>query len=1032
MLAVVACSPPTLVATIGADITSGTAPLQITFTDLEDLSVDRREWTFSDGSESATTVEDEPATVTRTFTQAGEFTATVRSVRSEDFVESSINFTVLPGPVASISVTGVPESIAAGSSASLSVVAEDGFGNAIENPVIRFEADSLAGEVSPDGAFTASTEVDSIEEAISVTVEHGGATVTKTFDTDVVPAELARLEVSPDSIEALPNQAVHITATAYDEFDNPIADADISFTATAAAGSITNSGLLTTSTIAGPTSLGVTVSATVGFDGEAVTVPVKISHGPLAEVALSASELTAEVDSEHEFSATALDEFGNEISDAEIAFDANAGVINDQGVFTAGVTAGTYEEGITATAIFDGGEATSSLAVTLLPLELSQVEIEPVAVEAGGTKALTAIASDRFGNTLESVEFTWATVDTAAGEVSEFGVLSAGTVANTYLGAVSVTATLDGNSVDGFANVVVGPAAITQVDFLPKTVVLGMEMDQELVAIAGDQFGNLISAASFTWQTNADAGSITGSTFTSSATPGTYADGITLTASFDGNSIAEDISVTVEPERIAFLSDRNDEDFEWIITDLEGNFIKSLEFGGGNRGPMTFSPDGRRFLISEWTLPGGVYLLDEELTFPELVLPNEEGGGFQAGALSPDGKTVVAEFILFETNTRDLVLIDIDGGGLDILTNTTDATEWRPTWSPDGKLVVYDHTPTGQNGDIFTINVETKEKQRLTTHSANDSLPAFSPDGSKIVFVSSRAGTQQIFIMDADGSNLRQLTDESSPSHAPSWSPDGQKIIFSSSRDGDTEIYTMDPDGSGVVKITDNSVGDNNPAWMPRKTGVLVNADALFLSPDPETEDLSTQELTQKMRPAVVKIETDLGSGSGFFVRQGGYVLTNNHVIIEATEITVTVDGGESYPATLLGRDMAHDLAVLKIELDDHEVVEFAKISDDNLGQDVVAFGFPLGSDTLNVTRGVISALLVDDGRVSTWVQTDAAVNPGNSGGPLVTTTGHVIGVVTSRFTGEVENVAFAMNAVTLNIFLDAMIDGATIVDAAG
>lgn len=1031
-LALVACGPPTLVATIVADTTSGPAPLQITFTDAEDLSVDSREWTFSDGTESATTVDDEPATVTRTFTRAGDFTATLRSIRGDEFIESTIAFTVLPGPVASITVDGVPESIAAGEGASLSVVAEDEFGNVIDSPSVSYEADADSGAIGADGSFTAATAVSSSSEAITVTVQHGGGTVTESFRTDVVPSDLVRLEVSPESIDALPDESVEITATAYDEFDNPILDADIDFSATSGAGTITSSGRLTTNTAAGSESRGVTVTATIGSDSEEVIVPVTITHGPLASVSLSPAELSADVQSDHEFTAVAMDEFGNEISDAELAFSTGAGEIDEEGNYTASRTAGTYEDGVTVTATSDGEEVESTIAVTLLPLELSRVEIDPVGVQAGGTQALTATATDRFGNELDSAVLEWVIVDDAVGEVSQLGVLTAGTVADTYLGALSVTATLDGNTAETTSNVVIGPAALSQVDFMPRSVTLGMEMDQELVAIAGDQYGNQITGATFTWAANADAGTIDGSTFTSSTTPGTYADGITLTASFDGASMSEEISVTVEPDRIAYLSGETSEDEVWKFMDLEGNLLKEMNFGFANNGPLSFTPDGRRMLFNEWTINGGVYILDEDLVSPDIVLPNDAGGGFQQAMLSPDGKTIVAVFVWFETSTRDLILIDIDGGNLEVLTSTSNATEWVPSWSPDGKFVVYDETITGQAGDVIVIEIETGEKTRLTIDPGNDTEPMYSPDGTKIVFSSSRTGVQHIYVMDADGSNEVQITSGTSSSGAPRWSPDGTKILFSSSRDGDSEVYIMDADGNNVEQLTSNSIRDRRPVWAPRKSGVVVNETALFLAVEPAPEELSTQDLTQKLRPAVVKIETDLGSGSGFFVRQGGYILTNNHVIVDAEEITVIVDGGESYTATLLGRDMAHDFAVLKIDLEDHAVVEFASVNADSLGQDVVAFGFPLGSDTLNVTRGVISAVLEDGGRGSSWVQTDAAVNPGNSGGPLVTTSGQVIGVVTSRFTGDVENVAFAMDAVTLNIFLDSMIEGEIILSAAG
>ncbi len=159
------------------------------------------------------------------------------------------------------------------------------------------------------------------------------------------------------------------------------------------------------------------------------------------------------------------------------------------------------------------------------------------------------------------------------------------------------------------------------------------------------------------------------------------------------------------------------------------------------------------------------------------------------------------------------------------------------------------------------------------------------------------------------------------------------------------------------------------------------------------------------------------GSGSGFIIRQDGVILTNNHVVEDAKEITVTLTDKQEYPAKVLGRDPKTDLAVLKIE--PKGTLPVAKLGDsENLqvGDWVMAIGNPFGLSN-TVTAGIVSAKgrVIGAGPYDDFIQTDASINPGNSGGPLFNERGEVVGINSAIFSRGGGNIGIGF-AIPVNL----------------
>ena len=227
--------------------------------------------------------------------------------------------------------------------------------------------------------------------------------------------------------------------------------------------------------------------------------------------------------------------------------------------------------------------------------------------------------------------------------------------------------------------------------------------------------------------------------------------------------------------------------------------------------------------------------------------------------------------------------------------------------------------------------------------------------------------------------------------------------------------------GSGVTYFVTGKSGSNN------SSGNTIVTDPVSFATD--ITALSAVDIYKKVAPAVVMVSTKSvqsvngwfqqeteGMGSGFIINNDGYILTNYHVIDGAKEVTVTLSDGQEVTASVVNYDSDQDVAMIKIN-QDIEVPGVVELGDSDAlqpGEEVLAIGNPLSKElSSTLTKGIVSALNrsieTETGVSTNLIQTDTAINSGNSGGPLINTKGEVIGINTLKASDGAEGIGFAI-----------------------
>lgn len=259
-----------------------------------------------------------------------------------------------------------------------------------------------------------------------------------------------------------------------------------------------------------------------------------------------------------------------------------------------------------------------------------------------------------------------------------------------------------------------------------------------------------------------------------------------------------------------------------LIAHSEGQSGQSRKLMGVINEESSWSPDGKTIAFDS-SRPGKTSVYTWRIETRELKRITSGDANDITPEWSPDGKEIA--FVSDRTGHNEIFVVDLAGATVHQVTNDQ-SDNIHPHWSPDGQRIIYcsardnpdqSSAPEGEIYEIYTVKPDGSDATRIAKDKGINTYPSYSPDGRLIVFRKIIGNkNSEVFVMNADGSSPRNLTNNPAFDGWPRWSPDGSRIVFGSNRGGtDYEIYVMNAGGSSVQRITELHGRNTSPKWSP-------------------------------------------------------------------------------------------------------------------------------------------------------------------------------------------------------------------------
>ena len=597
---------------------------------------------------------------------------------------------------------------------------------------------------------------------------------------------------------------------------------------------------------------------------------VTVQPGPAGWIAVEPSTVEVKNGETQAFSVVAYDEFGNPVTDAEITWKVApaVGAIDENGVLAASGPEGHYEAAVVAEFERLGKSGTGNASVSLALGPLSSVEVvnDDFEISVGRTVQLEASAYDIHGNFIEGVDFDWQTIrseDRITGE----GLFTAGTsVSHGFNELVRLVASHDGVELITEFTGAIGPGIIDRVDVTPPTVSVELQASVKLEAAAFDRFGNEITPDLIKWEFHdEELGSVdrTG-TFTASTQAGELADdALIVEATKDGVSSIAKVPVVIEPGPAVIL--RVGPDGDSIPSGASLPLLAYVADDHGNRiddAPIDWSVSGGGRVSDR-----GVFIAGFETgEFPDAiraVIPPDAAGnpGELTATMSVSVRQRSSDLLAFEVQDLDggtIYLLDLQDAALRELSEElleNGARESGPAWTPDGSLLLYSSN-LDEVYQVYAIDPSTGDVARLTDDPDGASMPTVSPTGKEFAFVVQAGDTWQVYAADFPDSPINAISpiqrssarrvssDDTLRYVLPHWSPDGESLVMTAiQQDGSTVVVTVDRDGANERSIVGGDTDELAFGWIQDGSGLFLG-----VSTDDSTLKLITAELPGEHR----------------------------------------------------------------------------------------------------------------------------------------------------------------------------------------